>query len=209
MAYTAVGPFVDGSEPAISAANLNTMETGIVDAHGLLAARAVVQIAEVNLAVDTSEIAFTGIPQSYKHLMVLGRMRGTIAGTSGYDFLTFTCNGDSSAVYDRQLLRAVGTTVDAVTQLAQTLGSVCALPPGGAAAGVYGAMQFTMLNYTSTTRFKPILASGSALLNTATTPRFEHDALWYNSLDAVTSLSFRITARNLAAGSSLSLYGLL
>lgn len=37
MAYTKVGPFVNGQAPALSAANLNTMDQGIYDAHNVVA----------------------------------------------------------------------------------------------------------------------------------------------------------------------------
>ncbi len=73
-------------------------------------------IASFTTVGGESEVTFSGIPQTYRHLQVIAHTR-TQAGDR-----VFRINTDSSAVYETHRVRGNSSTVQAINSLAATSG---------------------------------------------------------------------------------------
>jgi hypothetical protein len=104
---------------------------------------ALVPIATLGASAD-----FTNIPQSFKHLMITGTLRGTSANTIEYGNLTF--NGTSSG-YSYTNLIGDGSSVvsNRNTPVGNGAFYLGLFPSGNSTAKIFGSFTIYIYNYTN------------------------------------------------------------
>lgn len=167
------GPVLTGTAGAMSASGVWTFTGGfgsgtISDAGsfnftgassvitGLTGSTAVgapwLKIASGTVAANTASFTFSSIPQTFKHLVMIVKMRNN--SVSGDGTATIQFNGVSTANYDYEMIQAgTGTTLAATnptSQTASTIGTSQGLAFSGAALG--HSITF-MPYYTSSVQF--------------------------------------------------------
>jgi len=149
-----------------------------------------------------SQIVFSSIPQTYKHLQVRAIQRSgrSAVGDYGNIFL----NGDTTlSNYTGHRMRGDGSSATAAGATSDY--SYGDYPAGTTTANVFGGFIFDLLDYTNTNKNKTqrILygydANGSGQINFAS-------KLWLSTA-AVTSLTFDNRGTNWNANTTFALYG--
>jgi hypothetical protein len=166
---------------------------------------AMVPIASVTLAVAADPISFTNIPQIYQDLMFVINARGTKAATLENLVVYPNGLGGTTNASDTRLIGdgSSATSVRSTNQPYNFLGNI---PSASSTAGIFGATEVHVLNYTNTTTFKTFLnrsasdlnGSGNTILNVG---------LW-RSTAAITSFDIYAESANYLAGTSITLYGI-
>lgn len=156
-----------------------------------------VLIETKTLASSTTELVFSNIPQQYYTLYAVGSIKSTRASTQG-DF-SFKFNG-TTAGYSARRMTAFGAAPITDSALHTNIAGT---------GGVYEPELFSTMdcyfgNYSSTTQVKTVN------YKTAFRDMVSYSAGRWNNSSAVTSITFYdLTNNNLAAGTSISLYGAL
>lgn len=164
------------------------------------------KIAEVVVpAGGQATIDFANIPQTYRHLAVIVRGRGTDTG-GFYTTLHAQINGDIGASYDGQRLDASASNGNGTNVAGATSFDLGYFESGGAPAGSQSSNDYELLYYTDTTLRKQIkgrynLAQGNAGIWTGIM-----DGEWRNTA-AISRLTLFLAAGNFAAGTVATLYG--
>lgn len=154
-----------------------------------------------------TEITFSSIPQTYKHLQIRGIARSTGAGSASSLRITF--NGDESSSYSSHILDGNGSSVNAYDYTSGIYSWAGGLiPNAGITSGIFGATIIDILDYSSVNKFKTArtlsgyTGSGGAIELIS--------GNWRNT-NAITSITLKLSPSNgynLAQYSSLSLYGI-
>ncbi len=165
-------------------------------------ASAITKIAERVYAVDTGAPAdFTGIPQTYRHLFVVFKVRTFANGSS-----TITFNGDNGANYDTQLLQGAAAAAAALEGLGGAAGNVGATA-GAAGEGTTGTIFIGF--YADPTLNKQAMAHvgySNGILSGNTQVR--GDTTHWRNTAAINRVTITGAGGGFRAGSILSLYGL-
>jgi hypothetical protein len=159
------------------------------------------------ILTNTTQVDFTSIPSTFRHLQV--RMTARSSGT-GTDVLDIRFNGITTAAYNYHNLYGDGSTVSSNgNSTAQTSMEIfpAAMPAVGAAAGMFGAAVIDVLDYGQTTKNKTIRAlSGHEAAGQG--KKVSLNSGFWNNTAAVNQVSFLlIGGRSFVAGSRFSLYG--
>jgi hypothetical protein len=171
-------------------------------------AGAAAQIFDSTLGVAAASFDVTGISAAYNHLMVVLSGRGdTAAGSTG---VTLRVNNDSGANYENANGYMNGASVYSG---AGSGGGTSALVLGhmsaaSATAGATGSCNFVISNYASPTLWRRWSGTGGA--DDGTNIWLEtFTGSWRNAAAAINRLTLTPSAGNFAAGSRLTIYGLL
>ena len=156
---------------------------------------------------DGSEgLVFTNIPQTYQHLELRWRCRSnsTSTGTTG---VLLRPNNFSGSTYTRHSLYGQGSSVVSTASTADSSMFVGPLVRDGNTANIFSAGVTSILDYTSTTKFKTVrsLAGVNGGVNN------EEIGLYsglYQETNAIEDLTFISGTAAFLAGSSASLYGI-
>ena len=163
-----------------------------------------VQLASSTLAIDTASIGFTGIDQTFAHLLLIGYLR-----SSNGTFIRARFNADTGANYDGQRLyggEALAVPGETFAQTSATLGF---LPGSVADANLFSSMRATIPHYANAASNKVALSRWG--FKGSTSPAglaAGHDGAFWRSNAAITSISLFPSAGNFTAGSRAALYGL-
>jgi hypothetical protein len=165
-----------------------------------------IKFAEVVLAADTATVSFTGIPTSYKHMLLIGNARNdNAAGGSTDGYMQF--NGDTAANYYRNFLGFVNTTVNAGQTLATAKCPAFFIVNNGATAGLATSFNTFIYNYngafiknaTTAMICSSALSSGNILGN--------DDVFSWNSTAVINSILLGMTdTSKFKANSTFTLY---
>jgi hypothetical protein len=143
---------------------------------------------------------------SFKHLQIRGITRDT--HTSGLvRSLHMRFNSDTGSNYARHYLSGNGTAASAGGTASSTFMSLwsCA-PDDGSTANIFGAIDVTILDYASTSKYKTLRGFTGADLNGSGNVNVV-SGLWM-STSAITSIQIIAEAVAFKAGSSFALYGI-
>jgi hypothetical protein len=173
-------------------------------------------IARATPSAGTTNITFSSIPSTYKHLQLRVLLRGNYgsAGSFGdYAFLTF--NSDTASNYSDHCLLGNGSTVDALgaantTSISRYSINYCF--GTSISSSIFGATILDILDYSSTTKNKTVKSLSGVNFNTSSTDQVVTLAsgLWRNT-DAITSLNIFVdggAGAGVATGTVFSLYGI-
>lgn len=169
-------------------------------------------IASVTLSSAQSSVTFSGIPQTYTDLVVVGSMRSDTTTFNNMNFPQVQFNGDTGSTYSNTTLYSRNTG-GGWSALSTRSSNTDGINSGGIATTSFGSSIFStyivnVMNYTNTTTNKTVIArvgTGGDLTNMDGTSA--NVGLWRNTA-AITSL--RIVASssgNFVAGSTFNLYG--
>lgn len=167
-----------------------------------------VPIGHTKLAVDTTLVTFSNIPQEFKHLYLVNN--GRVRGTGAYSDIGLRFNGDTTAQYSTFTMYGVAGTANASTARNDSItGAYYAgiMACEGQAAGESGQGFLYIPNYTDTTWRKQFVGFGNyqgigyAIGGT-------RNGIWfaYTAINSITWYS--INGGNFIAGSQFSLYGI-
>jgi hypothetical protein len=156
------------------------------------------------LGTAAASIEFTSIPQTFTDLVLTISAR-TVQTNSPFAvaFILLDINGGATTISWRNLFGDGSTT----GSQSGTDSQVGWLPAGDATANTFGNASLYLPNYTSSTNKS--LSNDAVTENNATVARQSINAgLWANTA-AITSLLVKASgARDLAIGSTISLYGI-
>lgn len=158
------------------------------------------------LAASKSEIVIDPLPTKYKHLMFVGSGRTTGAGTANRA-LCAEFNSDSGNNYNEQQLYGFTTTVAADNLYANIYFFVGYLAEGGQAAGKAGSFFSVIPHYGNDG-----LNKSGVMMATASNGSNYHSILatsFWNNTNPITRIRLFPSTDSIAAGSVISLYGML
>ena len=167
-------------------------------------------IATQTLASD-GQFLFSSIPQTFRHLVILGNVRSTkVATRDALYFRVAPVAGaiDTGANYSFQGLQIVNVTITANPTTNSTGLMAGQIDAASSTAGAFSAVNFTIPNYRSTlfwksATFVPSMAVGD---NTAANLALLMDGTVWRNTAAIEQIQSALS-NNLLAGSTLSLYG--
>jgi len=171
-------------------------------------------LASVTLSAPASSITFAGIPSGYKHLEIRGIGRHTSTGL-GYQDLIMQFNGDSSSIYSRHNIGVYSPTsttraTDVNASSSQTfIRGWAQITSANASSNTFGAFLGTVLDYSSTTKYKTLRSLTGMEDNSNTTENNLYFASGsWQSTSAVTSITIApFSAVNFGQYTQVALYG--
>lgn len=169
-------------------------------------ANTVVKIAETTLGVDGS-ITFSSIPQTYKALKVVWKIRGTAASYSGDVFLRF--NGDTGTNYEHlfQYLLATNSYSQKGADSPGNYARIGYTPGASSPANYFGVGELLIPNYADS-RFKNGLFSFGCKTGSAPADYIGSGYAWWNSTAAINSITLFCVTGSFLTGSNVILYGI-
>lgn len=162
-----------------------------------MALQSITALSTITLQAEANEVTFSGIPSSYRDLILVANVKITATAAGCEPRIRF--NGDSGSSYP--WVQAFGTGSGTVSN-----------------TGTFTAMPFTPNYYVSTTNYEPLIFQVMDYVTTdkhkATLSRYSQSDQHVNmiagrwaSTAAITSVSAIMLVTNFAAGSTFSLYG--
>ena len=165
---------------------------------------AMVPIASVTFTGSTSDFNFTNIPQGYQDLLFV------IYGRSDYasnDVLIQSyINGNFASNYSDTTLEGDGTSAYSSRDTNYGAVKIGFLPGGNSTSGIFGSMEYHILNYANSSTYKSTLSRSASDRNgSGKTGLFV--SLW-RSTAAITSVGVATYGvGNFVSGSTVTLYG--
>lgn len=162
-----------------------------------------------------SNLTFSSIPQTYKHLQLRGIGRDTNTGAGFSTSIRCTFNGDTAANYAyHRIFGNANNTVTSVGAINSSFwtGEGAILLDGSGlpinTTNMFGAIISDIHDYSSTSKFKTITSIGGGNNNGQTTDTVIaiSSGMW-KSTSAITSLNIT-TYDKFGAGTTYSLYGI-
>lgn len=147
-----------------------------------------------------------GVAGSANHLLIVLLLRTTEAATTSFPLLRF--NNDSAANYDQ--VSVTGAAAASSQQNAGNTGLVMNVPGASSArAAVFGASEVLVPAYVQTTAEKAAsFITGHSDSTAANMQTQQISGSWRNTA-AITRVQIVAAANNLAAGSRMTIYGLI
>jgi len=184
------------------------VNTGSGGGGGAAASGALTFISETVLGSAAAEINITGLPTTYKDLIVVAKFRSATASTKAIA-MRF---GDSSAIdtgsnysFNR---RYDGTLANGASQNTSATYMECgALPGSGSTAGFFGAGRWEIIDYASTSRSRIMIGE---TFDDANDGNFMNSVggMWKNVTAAVARIRLIVTdGSNFDTNSSITVYG--
>jgi len=104
-------------------------------------------------STPATEIVFSSIPQTYKHLQIRASVRNNRAATASNTYFRF--NGDTASNYAYHALDGNGTSATAFSGANVNI-ALAADPSASFTANTFGAQIYDILDYTDTNKFKTV-----------------------------------------------------
>lgn len=167
-------------------------------------------ISTTILGSATSEVNFTSIPSTYKHLQL--RIVGRV-DSAGDSSMTLRFNSDTSgaSTYSWRAIRGTGSSVTATYSYTNNRTTIAYLPGTSSTANSFGTSIIDILDYANTSKNKTIRTLNGAPNLTGTYTATNQAVVfwgggWFDT-SAISAIKVSDYAANLIAGSRLSLYG--
>lgn len=167
---------------------------------------AIARVGATVLVANANTIEFTGIPTTYKALLLHISGRTTTGGT---EYVNLRCNGNSTlgAYLSRRDLHMNDGTMQVATSVNDNKISVGYLRSGDVPHGV---TQVTIQNYAAVGVHKAVQAFGNVIYGSTvtdwSTTRFA--GVYLGDTNAITSLTLLPSGSQFATGTAATLYGL-
>lgn len=166
-----------------------------------------VVLANSTLVASAASISFTGINQTFAHLLVIAYLRGDTASVSTNAMLRF--NNDAGANYDYQLLDGSAAVSSAGEAFAQTSISAGLAAAATAGANLFSAHHVTIPHYAQATNNKAIIRNREAKSGTSSLSLSTGlSAGFWRSNAAINRVTILPATGNWAAGSAATVLGL-
>jgi hypothetical protein len=151
-----------------------------------------------------SDVTFTAIPSTYKHLQVRMLVQQNSA-TENNDILEFQFNGDTTANYRQHSIRGDGATVLAADNTLSAGWVDRCIPRVGSSS--FGGVVMDILDYTSTNKNKTVRSLGGFDRNGGGIITLS-SSLWFKTPEAITSIRLKPQSSSWTQYSSFALYGI-
>ncbi len=156
-------------------------------------------IATVTATGGETELNFTSIPATYKHLQIRG-----ISRLSAQNYLAMQVNTDTGSNYARHHLTGNGSAASAAGSA--TPSQIVFIGSSPSTASTFGVLIIDLIDYADTTKYKTIRSFNGYDTNGAGEV-YLTSGLWENTA-AVTGLTIKANSGTYEAGSTLALYGI-
>jgi len=173
-------------------------------------------IATSTPSVGTTNITFTSIPSTYKHLQLRCLLRGNYGSAGSFgDYAYVTFNSDTASNYSDHCILGDGSIVDALSAANTTSISRYSINycyGTSISSSIFGATILDIHDYASTTKNKTVRSFSGVDFNTTSTNQVTSLAsgLWRNTA-AITSMNIFVdggAGAGTASGTVFSLYGI-
>lgn len=166
-------------------------------------------IEDIELAIAAATMDFQSIPTTFKHLIIMGSARSTVAAT--VDSITLRLNNDGGANYDALRANIRHNAVLATAEnLAATFMFAAQIPGNTAPANNFAGFFVYIADYLDTNKFKDAVYSSSIMTGTTTGLIFvaSGSGIWKNTAAVNRVTLGSETGPNFLADTRASLYGL-
>jgi hypothetical protein len=165
-------------------------------------------IATVTLSSAASDITFTSIPGTYRHLQIRGIARDENTGSLTNQPLAIEFNSDTGANYTIHNLLGNGSTASADGNTGQNYSLIqrATVSSGSSNTNIYGVSITDIHDYASTSKYKTMRAFGGGDMNGSGLVALS-SGLWL-STSAITSIKIYRLGYNLSSGTQFALYGI-
>jgi hypothetical protein len=170
-------------------------------------------IASQTLGSAAASVSFTGIGSGYTDLVLVGQARASTPGTFNFNSYVFVqLNSDTGNNYSTTTLfsRSTAGSWSALSTRESNASRITAgpVPDSQHGADILGNIRLQVMSYASTSVFKTVLAESGYSTNLTNHDGPRREVGLYRSTSAITSVSLSLSAGNLVAGSTFSLYGI-
>jgi len=155
----------------------------------------------------SSSIAFSSIPQTYKHLQ-MRYISADARGTYSNSPVDMTFNGSSATAYDRHVLTGDGSNAASFAEINQNF---IRLEGGANVANTYLSGIVDILDYTSTSKAKTVRSFSGIDANAGGNLAGEinlNSGLWYATPAAITSITLTPYSSPFRQYTQFALYGI-
>ncbi len=173
---------------------------------GFYGSAALARIWETVADGSSGTVSITGIPATFRDLVLVVRGRGDTAATSVGVALRF--NNDSGANYDDERVTGANAALSESTSVSGTSATIGSLPAASGLANDVGLIELAIQDYRGTTFLKA--AAGLNAYRTgglAANFVLQMRAAYWRSQAAINRVDVIASAGNFASGSVISLYG--
>jgi len=161
-------------------------------------------IYTIPVTTTTTDVTFTSIPGTYKHLQIRMLVQQNSA-TENNDILEFQFNGDTTANYRQHSIRGDGATALAANNTLSAGWVDRCIPRVGSSS--FGGVVMDILDYTSTSKNKTVRALGGFDRNGGGIITLS-SSLWFKTPEAITSIKLKPQSASWTQYSSFALYGI-
>lgn len=163
-----------------------------------------IKLAEITTTAGQVNPTLSSIPSGYRHLQVDFTARDSSGGTT-FSNLALQFNGDTTALYDDQIIIITGTTVTGAEAASATSIRVGTITNGAATANMCSRGRIEIPDYTNTAFFKTLRCTCDENHTVGTGVNVTHLTKGqYRATAAITSITFVAT---FAASCVITLYG--
>jgi hypothetical protein len=174
---------------------------------GAVATNSYESIATVTVGSGgSSDITFTSIPSTYKHLQIRIMARSNKTGTTN-DYLNMNFNSDTGANYSLHQLLGDGTSASANSGTSQNSIFVSRIATADASASMFGGIVIDILDYANTSKYKTSRSLGGTDQNGSGRIYF-NSGLWMNTAAISTIVIDAEGASSFVQHSQFALYGI-
>jgi hypothetical protein len=113
-------------------------------------------IASVTLSATASEVVFSGLPQTFRDIILVSSVRNQFSGTTN-DSLDLTFNGDSTSSYSMVRMYGDGSSALSAVNASVTSLPIGRLNEGNTTAGQFSANVIQIMDYSTTNKHKTVL----------------------------------------------------
>ena len=162
-----------------------------------MALQAITALAQITLQASASSITFSGIPNTYRDLILV--FQGTTTPANGAGFVRF--NSDSANNYNNVIM--AGNTTPPYSGLRTGISAIDFAQDFAVEAGANNASVLQVLDYSATDKHKTVITRtniGSSNVPAAMIGRWTSSA-------AINSVTFTLNQNAYAAGATFSIYG--
>lgn len=154
-------------------------------------------------------IAFSDIPQSYRHLMLIGNVRSSVVAEN--DGLLMQFNGDTGSNYDWQRLTVNNATVTGAVGRGVTSIQVGAIEGASSRAASFSPVHIYIYLYSQAASYEKYTLSQNTFFGDVSADAdmfYQSRGGRWRSTAAITSITLMpLTGPNFVAGSGFQLYG--
>jgi hypothetical protein len=159
-------------------------------------------IASYSITGTTSNVTFSSIPSTYKHLQIRYTV---IANANLFSDLVMRFNGDSNTNYSQHGYYTPGTSANLTSYGTDYINYAIAGIQGN--NGVPTNSVCDILDYSNTNKYKTVRALSGGCYDTNNVNIYYQSSLWHNN-NAISSIYLQPYNTSFASGTLISLYGI-
>lgn len=169
-----------------------------------MALQSTTAIATVTLQAATPTVTFSGIPNTYRDLILVSKIRSSRPSSDSDLFIQFNGDTSSNYTYVRMLGRSSGANSAANINGTDKI-DLGQVPGASATSEEFALTMCEILDYSSTDKHKSVITRANAPGSTSVVGR--HAGRWANSANAISSIKIYSNLGSLVESSTFALFG--